>query len=281
MSVRIIDTISELDDTKEVSNEWDWLVEPLTSTITLNVAHDPYALYLDSEEKTKYYGFPIMPSSNSFDLPGDWETRYSFIIENHEVSHILIGDVGVGKTSWLHRFKCYLETLERTSIIYYDHHVERGGPDGKHLDKEIRLHCALTALLLKTIQKACIMYNLTMLDVFTYDVDRVAKSPENIEMSTTEFMKEAAKILFRDFNHRIFLIIDNLDEYGRDVQDTGISFSENCATWDGISPIVSLRPETYHFSQVRLRGPRHIRILPASLSELLNQRLNYLVTFKS
>lgn len=276
MSNRVIDFITEQEDKQPVRNEWHWLVGPLANVTKLAVDQDPENLYYDQTETMKDY-IPFLDTYYPLEvLANDWESRFETITERKLVPFVLLGDIGVGKTSWIHRFICYLKNREDITFVYYDHHKETGRPDGKHLKEAIRLHCLLNALLLKAIQEVCKKRALLGSDVLKIKPDAIAMDPKNITMSVTDAMKEACNRMFLDQKYRLVFIIDNLDEYPKDLQETAVDFCDHVATWSGLSMVISLRPETYRYTKKRLGHHRPTTVYPASLDGVLRRRLRYL-----
>ncbi len=276
MPNRIIDIIGLQDDTQSVRNEWNLLVEPLASCIKLPVQNSPKELYIDVAKTPNYYSDYINPTGELEEFPNDWLSRYQLMIEDSILPLILIADIGVGKTSWLERFKSFLNELNDVVYYYYDHHSEEGGPVGAHLEKEVKLHCFLYAQLLKIIQDTCIKYNLSGLNVLKYDVNKAAGDPQYIDNNMSLALKEACIHLKKNNDIKIFFIIDNLDEYSKNIQLKAAYIADHISSWDCIFPLIALRPETYLRTQTRLKHPRQFAINPVSLNSLLNKRFEYL-----
>jgi len=276
MPNRIIDLIGIQADTQLVRNEWDWLVEPLASCIKLPVQNSPNELYIDIAKTSDFFSDCSKSTGNTLDFPNDWLSRYELMVEDSILPLILIADIGVGKTSWLERFKCFLNELNDVVYYYYNHHIEKGGPVGSHLDQETRLHCFLYAELLKLIQQTCIKNNQNGLSVLKYDVNIAAGDPQYIDYNMTVALKQACTVLKNNCNVKMFFIIDNLDEYSKNIQVKAVDIADHISTWDNIFPLITLRPETYHRTQTHLKHPRQFAINPVSLNNILYKRFDYL-----
>jgi hypothetical protein len=276
MSNRIIDTIGIQEDTQPVRNEWEWLVEPLASSIKLPVRNMPNELYIDSIKSSDFFLDHSISTDNINCLPNDWLNRYELMVEDSILPLILIADIGVGKTSWLERFKYFLDETKNVVYYYYNHHTEKGRPDGSHLEPQVKLHCLLYAELLNLIQDTCRKNNVNGLNIFKYDVNQAADDPKYINHAMTTALKEACTYLKKHCDVKIFFIIDNLDEYSKDIQVKAVDIADHISTWDNIYPLVALRPETYLRTQTHLKHPRQFAITPVSLNSMLNKRFEYL-----
>ena len=169
--------------------------------------------------------------------------------------------------------ECILNELNDVVYYYYNHHIEKGGPVGSHLDQETRLHCFLYAELLKLIQQTCIKNNQNGLSVLKYDVNIAAGDPQYIDYNMTVALKQACTVLKNNCNVKMFFIIDNLDEYSKNIQVKAVDIADHISTWDNIFPLITLRPETYHRTQTHLKHPRQFAINPVSLNNILYKRL--------
>lgn len=277
MPNRIIDLVGIQEDTQPVRNEWDWLVEPLASCIKLPVQNAPGDLYIDIAKTSDLYLDYSKSGRDFLEFPNDWQSRYQLMCEDSILPLILIADIGVGKTSWIERFKYFLDGLDGVIYYYYyNHHTEKGGPVGSHLPQEVRLNCFLYAELLKLIKKACSENNQHHLSVLKYDVNIAAGDPKYIDYNMTVALKEACSHLKKSFDVKIFFIIDNLDEYSKDIQVKAVDIADHISTWDNVFPLIALRPETYHRTQTHLKHPRQFAINPVSLNSILNKRFEYL-----
>lgn len=276
MPNRVIDLVGIQEDTQPVRNEWDWLVEPLASCIKLPVQNAPGDLYIDIAKTSDLFLDHSRSVGDILGFPNDWLSRYELMCEDSILPLILIADIGVGKTSWIERFKYFLDGLDGVIYYYYNHHTEKGGPIGSHLEQEVRLNCLLYAELLKLIQTACDKNDLHDLNVFSYDVNKASGEPKYIDYNMTIALKEACSCLKKSCGIKIFFIIDNLDEYSKDIQVKAVDIADHISTWDNIFPLIALRPETYHRTQAHLKHPRQFAINPVSLNSILNKRFEYL-----
>jgi hypothetical protein len=271
----IVDLINIQDDTEDVREEWCLLVEPLSLAIKLPVEKSPNELYI--EKTSKIISVDSRFPKNTLQLPsGGWADQYRFMVDDSILPLILIADVGVGKTSWIERFKSHLDELRNVVCYYYNHHIEKGRPDGIHLEDHIRLHCFLYAKLLETIQETCRKHHQNGLKILDYEVNKAANDSTYIDYDMTKALKEACTHLKENCDVKIFFIIDNLDEYSQEIQIAAVNVADYISTWDCIYPIISLRPETYLRTETRLKHPRHIEIKPVSLDDILYNRFQYL-----
>lgn len=275
MPISIIQQIPDAQDRESVRNEWEWLVEPLASTISLPVNRDPTHLYVDPDDFAEAYRFAVPTREKVEQLGGDWDDRFRVLVQHSDLPHVLLGSVGVGKTSWINRFLAYLKARPDVSVVHYDHHVRRASLEGQHLTEVTRMRCLLHSELLREIQDAC-RARLSTHDVFKYDPNAVADDPAAMKAEMVGSMRDACKKIQKHHGHWLFFIVDNLDEYSRDLQYEGVSLANHLASWDGITCIVSLRPETLHSTRAQLFNARTILVPPASLEIILRQRLAYL-----
>jgi|GEM_PF-5879413 len=277
MAERVIDLVPEEQDVESVREDWHWLVGPLAECIKLPVEKSPSELYINTTKKLH----ANQPEYNQYGngiiyFPDEWENRYTLMISETLLPKILIERIGVGKTAWLERFMHYLKEQEKVFYYYYNHNKEHGGPvGGQFKDPSDKLHCFLYANFLMILKKACQENGLSSLEIMDYNEDEAAENLGYITFSRARALTEACNHLNKK-DVKIFFIIDNLDEYSRDVQKKALGIADHIAKFVCIYPIIALRPETYHGTQAYLNNPRHHAITSVSLNQILRKRYEYL-----
>lgn len=274
----IADRIPEDRDLQLARNEWAWLMQPLAGAFEWPVSMKPIALYCDPSLDARRHRDPVRSAveGDIERLAGDWPDRRDAILADSGVPWVVLGDIGVGKTSWVSRFLSAVAGLPGVTSVSYNHNVQVGALDGRHLQEADRLHCALTAKLLKAVQDECRDCNLGALRVMEQDVDAVAGDLRAIRSSTTASIKEACEVLSADKGRTILVVVDNVDEYTQELQVRAAEFAAFAASLPGVTCLVALRPETYRTTQIRLNEPRKLSVYPPSLLDLLQRRLDCL-----
>lgn len=275
MPDRIIDKITEADDYQAAREDWTWIVTPLANVVTLSVEANPQKLYINAVQNDNYY-LSRFEKSLSTSKKTRIET-YDIFLNNHYSLCVFLGDIGVGKTSWIYRFIHYLNSKKTIYTYYYDHHKNTGRGDNSNLPEARRLINHLYTFLLLKLKEKALELDCKNLQIFKYDIDGFASSETGVPISAQLALKEASSFLFEKHGLTLYYIIDNLDEYSSEIQEKASEFATHICDYSGIKVALALRPETYHNTKLRLIQVLKCNVLPVSIAKLLRSRINYLL----
>lgn len=257
------------------------------SLLSKNILRARYAALFDSESPGPTAVPAVKREGVSADLLAGSLSRRPIL---------LIGDVGVGKTTFINHFSLIeAEELLEDAIVVY---IDLGTQATLTTDLKEHIVDAFAAQVLSKYEIDIFERNFIH-GVYHFDLDRFEQglysdlkdtNPEKYKEAEIRFLEERTQNkeqhLFRSIDHitngqrkQVVLFIDNADQRDFDVQQQAFLAAQGISKNTDANVFVSLRPETFHESvkSGALSGyhPKAFTISPPRIDIVIQKRLEY------
>lgn len=276
---RVIDRVDETIDREESAEDWSLLATPLAEVLKVEATDDLSALYIRQSDGNK---FPVVSTNKDVDrirtLPADFIDVRAKLTTHRSKPVVLVGEAGVGKTSWLSYFHEEILKDERFVTFYYDQKVDFHIPLGLKLDPKEKFEKIFWYKLIDALQE-----ELKERGITGSKLSAIA-SEDIIEYSNPQLLKlykmfsNEVKRIHEEKDVLFFSLIDNLDQFDAELQKRAFELSVWLGALNGMVSFVTLRPDTMndHLFVENVHNPIVYQIPPPSLKQLIDSRLNYL-----
>lgn len=279
MARRIIDKYTEDDDKEEPLYDWKIFATPFAEAIKIDAKEDLSTLYVrhsvDMASKNEV-------STEKFrdikTLPNDIIDVRSALTLHRSQPVVLVGEAGVGKTSWLKYFSEIVLIKERSISFHYDQKVDFNIPiklEGTPEDNFLRL---FWYLLIDKIKSELNKRGLTGTKISSIISENIVEYSKPELLTLYKIIESEIKILYEQSGITLFVLIDNIDQFDTSLQKEAFGLSVWLSSIKGIISFVALRPDTMNdklFSK-SVHNPLIYYISPPKLEQLLESRLEYL-----
>lgn len=211
---------------------------------------------------------------------------------------VVIGDVGVGKTSFFENLFCELSSEDKSHTIFI--HLNLG--ERAALSESVRSHVLQSVPdILRQKYKIDINSNAFINKAYKSEIEAFEQSPEgrlkkisvlDYERALVAFLvgkaaqrdahlRTSLEYLVKHENKQILIVIDNADQRNFDTQQDAFIIAQELASSRNLLVFVALRPST--FFQSKLTGAlsgyqnRLLTISPPPADEVLRKRITYAV----
>jgi hypothetical protein len=267
--IRLIDTISETEDSIPVPQEWEWLMTPFILALDMpSSAVVSENLYVDVKGGNAQIIYPkdLVHIAGTLDEDEKAKTTLDFLMPLSGTI-VILGDPGVGKTTWIQHFFKLPEISDANEAFYLDGRDVCSPlvdlPPDEYLKAKIREG------MIKTAQKVCRRLGLP------HKINNISEPAAVAHSIGIESIVNSAAQECMKNGVQLWLILDNFDRRERKLQDEAINFARNALVHWGIRSIVPIRP--YTMEGRRLDDLQCVTLQPPSLNALLHKRADYAI----
>ena len=196
MVASIVDKISVSSDIDSGGEDWLLVTAPLRSALLHKVGADPMKLYVPPKQSLDRLSLALREKQRFEAIPTDRELIISSPLLNQwDTPIVLIGNAGVGKTSWIRYFLYLIEGHEGVRCIYYSQKAESGRPVffGESATEKFRR--IVFRQLVKQLHDICRSIGMGGINIFSYSLEQVENGTVNSEMEFTDALKEAIETI--------------------------------------------------------------------------------------
>lgn len=273
------DTVTEeKDKSARISNEWDLLMNPLIQVLGIK-SLEPYArdLYVATPSKEYTLNYPRLRNAPMVDLRvalADSVVDPDFLANLGEhtgpdkLPLVLIGEPGVGKSTWITRVS-QNAVQSKIHCIRYNHDEQIGSLISASSAEE-KIQIIIRGQIIQILIECAAAHPVELPNFPAFSADEQKVWTEN----TATRVKQAIRLL-RDAKIKIWLAIDNLDRFPLTQQNKALEIARYCSSVLGITTIVPIRPYTYRDGDWR-ENTIPIVITPPDIKNVISKRLSLL-----
>jgi len=278
MTYRIIDSLSEAEDREEVDNDWILFVTPLAEAIKIDVEEDPEALYVLPESQAQSIITAGGKATDVSSMPsGDYEIKLQLGVHRNKPI-ILVGDAGVGKTSWIHYFSRNILTELDVGTVHYNQKTDFYVPIPMGDNDVDTFESIFWYTLVLQTHKWLKIKKLTGSKLFAIKTEDIVEYGKKDFIILANTFKESMERIYEDNHGFLFVFLDNIDQYPKALQMKAFTTAIWLSAVRGVVALVALRPETLHdrMFDKKVHDPIIYTISPPSLNKYLTNRKKYL-----
>lgn len=262
---RLIDTIQ--DDKVPVPNEWTWLMDPFIKAFHLTpdvaASSDCYVDVELTSPSLLYLSMTIRATLRLGTKSEDIKYNLDTMRANRPI--LIVGEPGVGKTTWILHFFCQ-ELVERSHYsYYYDASCMLsslvGGDEVDYMQHSLRRG------LIEVMRRNCHANGLT---APVFEVDSHASGHYEIE----DAIRDTAGLLRENGLHG-WVVLDNLDRRPRKYQEYAIECAKHLSKNVGLNVLLAARPYTLQHTWANGDDLICVTVPPPSLYEIIRRRIEY------
>lgn len=211
---------------------------------------------------------------------------------------VVLGDVGVGKTSFFENLFERMDVGEKANTYFI--HINLGIKANLSKDVKTFVLAEIPAVLRKKygidINSSAFVNSIYYEELHAFDdsvkgrlkaVDLIAYEKEKIEFLSTKIAQQdnhlmaALGHIVRGRGKQIIIVMDNADQRGIAVQQEAFLISQELASWRNLLIFIALRPSTFYDSKTTgaLSGYQNkiLTISPPPADEVVQRRLTFAV----
>jgi hypothetical protein len=276
---RVIDEVDEAIDREDPEEDWSLLATPFAEVLKVEATADLAALYIRQPARENY---PVLSSKIDVEririLPADVIDVRAKLTSHRNKPVVLVGEAGVGKTSW---FKYFYEVVlkdDRFIPFYYDQKVDFHVPLGLKLKPKDKFEKIFWYKMIDALKEELEKRSITGTWINQIESEYIIDygNPESLKLYK-RFAIEIKRI-YEEKGLLLFVLIDNLDQFDAELQKRAFELSVWLGALKGVVSFVTLRPDTMndHLFEENVHNPIIYQIPPPSLQQLIDSRLNYL-----
>lgn len=276
MATSVIDRIPPQDDIDSGGDDWLLVTAPLRSSLTHKVVVDPNKLYVAPRNSLDRLSLSRSEKKSLEAIPTEKEKIISSpLLSQIDTPIVLVGNAGVGKTSWIRFFLHLTDEDEHIKSIYYSQKGESGRPVFSGVSESEKFKRILFRNLVEQLQKICRSISKTGISIFSYTLKQIEAGNFESEMDFTNAVQEAISTAYGHGFHLI-LIIDDVDHFDDSLQAEAFKIGNWLAGTEGINVVIPLRTFTYHVLKIDQKyRPRKYYVCAPNLKDYLLNRLEY------
>jgi len=272
----IVDRIPDSMDASPASHHWDLVLSPLLGALTHKAETDPAHLYVASGAKAQMSPDYGIDASEIDELPvlasSILSSKFLYQLDRPVV---LIGNAGVGKTSWISHFLDTIKSQARVHTLYYSQKQEAGRPMSSPMKPIEKFQAIFFHILAAKLQEVLRHLGETTLAIFQYDVARLTADELRFDYPFTSAIQAAIRRIYTR-GGQLIVIIDDLDMFDETLQAKAFETAAWLARTQGVNIIVPMRPLTYRARSTNIAfRPSIFAVPPPPLRALLMNRKNY------
>lgn len=283
MSLKIIDLISEAEDREDVNNDWSLLVTPLAEAVKIDVEENPARLYILPESEGEYIITKEGDTKEVSYIPSDiYETKLQLGVHRNKPI-LLVGEAGVGKTSWIYFFMKKVITDRKLGKFHYNQKSDYHLPISLGSNEIENFERIFWYTLLLKVKKWLFTHQLTGNRLYNIECEDIVEYGKKDFVRLFNVFRESMSELYDKKSLLLFIFIDNIDQYPKSLQMKAFDTAVWLAATRGIVSFVTLRPDTLHHRMFdkKVHDPIIYSISPPSLRQYLSNRKRYLWECKS
>lgn len=267
--MRLIDLIPEQSDRVPVPADWNWLMQPFVFAFHLPAEVAASETYVEVESGAPSLDYLSTRIEATLSLGVTAESlRHNFRVLSLYPGRpiLLVGEPGVGKTTWLLHFFSQAAVERRSYYVRVD---------GSSIYPALGGVTPVDYLQFRIRQGIWERMKATA-DSLGIEVPAHSVTPHLENMFVLESaLKETAEILAQN-KKTCWVLIDNFDRRPRELQQLAIEFGKNLCAALGVHVIVALRPYTLGHDHIMDDLPC-ITVPSPSLGDLVKSRINYVL----
>lgn len=273
---KVIDTISAGEDVSTGGDDWLLLTSPLTAALDHHASTAPNFLYVPPMKNPGNLALTLDEREHFAAIPTSERTIVSSpLLRPTHTPIVLIGNAGVGKTSWIKYFLNLIKDREKIRFVYYSEKAEAGRPFLRGISSDERFQRVLFRGIVSELQSICRDLGRTGLAVFNYNLDEIENAEFSSTLAFTDAVNDALKEIY-DLGFLLICVIDDMDHFDDELQKVAFEVGEWLSQQPGINVIVPMRTFTYHVLDVDNKfRPRKFYVSAPNLKVLLENRLKY------
>ena len=276
MAVSVIDKIPQQDDMDSGGDDWLLVTAPLRSSLSHKVAVDPSRLYVPPRNSLDRLSLSASEKQSLEAIPTERDTIVSSpLLSPVDTPIVLIGNAGVGKTSWIRFFQHMTEGDEHLKVIYYSQKNESGRPVFSGVSETEKFKRILFRSLVDQLQQICRSISKTGISLFSYSLEQIESGDFESEMDFTAAVQRAIETTYES-GFRIILVIDDVDHFDDALQLEAFQIGSWLSVTEGLNVVIPLRTFTYHVLRIDQKyRPRKYYVSAPNLKDYLLNRLRY------
>ena len=279
MALRVIDKITEEQDKEDPPHDWRLLATPLAEALKIDAKEDLSTLYV-RQSSNNFSKLDIVQTSsqNIKTLPSDIIDVRATLTTHRSQPVVLVGEAGVGKTSWLRYFSEIVINKDDSISFHYDQKVDFHLPIISSTTSEVHFEKIFWYFLFDKVQTSLKSRGITGTALTSVQCENIIEysNPELIKLF--KLFEETIESIYAQFGITLFILIDNIDQFDSSLQKKAFELAVWLSSIQGVLSFVALRPDTMNdkmFTE-NVHDPLIYYISPPRLEQLLESRLNYL-----